>query len=54
VRGYMWKYPLHSLKYKVYALAMCLTRGGDIVDMEKHKLENVGDDLGSVRVATKL
>jgi lipid II:glycine glycyltransferase (peptidoglycan interpeptide bridge formation enzyme) len=39
VQGYMWKYPLHSLKYAVYSLAVRLARGGDIVDQELHKLK---------------
>jgi hypothetical protein len=38
VRGYMWKYSLNPLKYKVYCLAVRLLRGGDIVDAERHKL----------------
>jgi hypothetical protein len=37
-RGYMWKYSLKPLKYAVYALAVKLLRGGDIVDQEHHKL----------------
>ena len=41
VQGYMWKYPISSLKYAVYSQAIRFQRGGDIVDQEKHKLENV-------------
>lgn len=37
-QGYMWKYPLHPLKYRLYGLAARLRSGGDIVDTEKHKL----------------
>ena len=36
--GYIWKYPLHMLKYRIYALSAAVLRGGDIVDQEKHKL----------------
>ncbi len=38
-RGYIWKYPLHPLKYRIYGLAARLRSGGDIVDAEKHKLD---------------
>lgn len=37
-QGYMWKYPLHPLKYAAYSLAVRFLRGGDIVDQERHKL----------------
>lgn len=37
--GYMWKYSLHPLKYRLYNLAACLRSGGDIVDTERHKLQ---------------
>ena len=40
VQGYMWKYSLNPLKYAVYSLAVRLLRGGDIVDIEHHKLAN--------------
>ncbi len=40
VQGYMWKYSLNPLKYAAYSLAVRLLRGGDIVDMERHKLEH--------------
>jgi len=38
VQGYMWKYALNPLRYGVYALAVGLLRGGDVVDQERHKL----------------
>lgn len=41
VQGYMWKYPLHSLKFSIYSLAARFLRGGDIVDQERLRLENV-------------
>jgi hypothetical protein len=37
-QGYMWKYSFHSVKYGVYSMAVRLLRGGDIVDQERHKL----------------
>lgn len=37
-QGYMWKQPLHPLKYLVYGMAVRYLRGGDIVDQERHKL----------------
>ena len=37
IQGYMWKYSLHHLPYAVYSMAIRLRRGGDIVDIEKHK-----------------
>jgi len=39
-QGYIWKYPLHSLKYRLYCLAARLRSGGDIVDAERHKLKS--------------
>lgn len=38
VQGYMWKQSLNPLKYFSYCLAVRLLRGGDIVDLERHKL----------------
>jgi len=40
-QGYIWKYPLHPLKYRLYCLAARLRSGGDIVDVERHKLRSV-------------
>jgi len=40
-QGYMWKYSLQPLKYIFYAMAVRILRGGDIVDAEKHKLDNI-------------
>jgi hypothetical protein len=39
-QGYIWKYPIRPLKYRLYWLAAQLRSGGDIVDSEKHKLLN--------------
>ncbi len=41
-QGYIWKYPLNPLKYRLYSLAARLRSGGDIVDAEKHKLDRPG------------
>ncbi len=41
VQGYIWKYPINPAKYAVYSLAVRILRGGDIVDLEQHKLANV-------------
>ena len=38
-QGYMWKYAFNPLKYFVYSLAVRFLRGGDIVDLERLKLE---------------
>jgi hypothetical protein len=43
IEGYMWKYPLRSLKSIAYALAVRYLRGGDIVDQERHKLKKSGN-----------
>ena len=37
-QGYIWKYPIRPLKYRLYCLAARLRSGGDIVDIERHKL----------------
>jgi hypothetical protein len=37
-QGFMWKYRIHPLKYRLYSLAARLRSGGDIVDWERHKL----------------
>ena len=42
-QGYMWKYSLHPLKYRLYSLAVRLRSGGDIVDAERHKLNSLTD-----------
>ncbi len=39
-QGYMWKYSLHPFKYRFYTVAARLRSGGDIVDAERHKLQN--------------
>lgn len=36
--GYMWKYSLNPMKYKLYTMARRLRSGGDIVDAERYKL----------------
>jgi len=41
VQGYIWKYPLNPVKYKLYNLAARLRSGGDIVDAEKHKMADL-------------
>jgi len=40
IQGYMWKYSLHPLKYRLYCLAARMRSGGDIVDAEHHKLNS--------------
>ena len=41
VKGYTWKYALRPLKAVGYSLAVRLLMGGDIVDLERHKLSRV-------------
>jgi len=41
-QGYLWKYPFHPLKYRLYGLAARVRSGGDIVDAERHKLGRPG------------
>jgi hypothetical protein len=41
VQGYMWKYSLRPVKSLAYSVAVRLLRHGDIVDLERHKLDNV-------------
>jgi len=38
VQGYAWKYSLHPLKFAAYSVGIRLLKGGDIVDLERHKL----------------
>jgi hypothetical protein len=38
-QGYIWKYPLSPLKYRLYSAAVRWRSGGDIVDAERHKLQ---------------
>ena len=38
VKGHMWKYSFHPLKFMLYQLAARLRRGGDIVDEERRRL----------------
>lgn len=37
-QGYIWKYAIKSLPYKIYSIASHWRSGGDIVDAERHKL----------------
>jgi hypothetical protein len=37
-RGYLWKYSLRPLRAAVYSIGVKLSRGGDIVDNERHKM----------------
>jgi GNAT acetyltransferase-like protein len=39
VKGYMWKYPLRPWKSLAYSFGIRCLRGGDIVDLERHKLD---------------
>lgn len=43
VQGYMWKYPIRRLKFNLYSLAVRILRGGDIVDIERHKLGSLAE-----------
>jgi hypothetical protein len=38
VQGYMWKFAFRPLKFAAYSLAARLLMGGDIVDVERHRL----------------
>ena len=38
IQGYIWKYPLRPLRSLAYSYGVRLLRGGDIVDLERHKL----------------
>jgi len=49
IKGYMWKYSYHPLKYSLYNLAARVRSGGDIVDAERHKLKSC-IDLATVGV----
>lgn len=40
-RGYIWKYPLRPIKYRLYGLAARIRTGGDIVDAERHKMNSL-------------
>lgn len=39
-QGFIWKYSLKPLKFKLYCLAAKYRSGGDIVDEERHKLNS--------------
>lgn len=41
IQGYIWKYPIKPLKYRLYRLAAWMRSRGDIVDAEKHKLSEM-------------
>lgn len=38
LQGFMWRYPITRLKSSIYSWMIRLSRGGDIVDRERHKL----------------
>ncbi len=39
-QGYIWRYSIHPVKYRLYRCAARLRSGGDIVDAERHKMES--------------
>jgi hypothetical protein len=39
IQGYIWKYPLRPFKSLAYSWSVRFLRGGDIVDLERHKLD---------------
>ena len=53
-QGYIWKYALRPWKSLVYSNAVRFLRGGDIVDLERHKLKDyeVAEKAGAVCHAT--
>jgi hypothetical protein len=40
-QGYIWKYSIKPLKYKLYNIAAQWRSGGDIVDAERHKMKDI-------------
>lgn len=40
-QGYIWKYSIKPLSYKLYGIASRWRSGGDIVDAERHKMQNM-------------
>ncbi len=40
-QGFMWKCSLRPFKYQLYEIAARLRSGGDIVDIEKHKMKGI-------------
>jgi len=53
-RGYIWKYPLRPVRALAYSLGVRYLRGGDIVDLERHKLaqgERLSHRFASASVA---
>ena len=40
-QGFMWKLPLRPLGAYAYSVGVRILRGGDIVDVERHKLNGV-------------
>jgi hypothetical protein len=51
VRGYTWKCPLNRFTSLAYSLAVRCLRGGDIVDLERHKLSDPGIALSHSHVS---
>lgn len=40
-QGYIWKYSINPLTYKLYSIASRWRSGGDIVDAECHKMQDI-------------
>ena len=40
IKGYIWKYPLRPWRSLAYSHAVRFLRGGDIVDLERHKMKD--------------
>ena len=47
-QGYIWKYALRPWRSLAYSYAVRMLRGGDIVDMERHKMKNGESVSGSL------
>ena len=52
-QGYMWKYPLRPLRALAYTLAARWLKGGDIVDQERHKMQDGRGPVASVSEAAE-
>jgi lipid II:glycine glycyltransferase (peptidoglycan interpeptide bridge formation enzyme) len=44
IQGFIWKYALNPLKFRVYGWAVRALRGGDIVDQERRRSQSISTE----------
>lgn len=51
-QGYIWKYSINPLMFKLYCIAARWRSGGDIVDAERHKMQTINNSEMAAQTIT--